>query len=358
MINAEYSKPFIAWLPALVLLLLFYLIADKSSQNKSATFDETAHITAGYADWETGDFRLNPQDGLFSQMWVALPLADSIFPDLKQPAWDRADIWSLGDQFLHSQSNDITSTLTKARRMNIILGTLLGVCVFFWSRMLWGHYGGLLSLALYTLSPLVLAHTRLATSDIAASLGFLLALFTTWRLIHEVSIKNVIYAGVSLGLLALSKMSVVIMAPVIALLLGVCFFAGRKMGSVFIAEKGYPPGQLARLFLALMMSIIIAILIIWLPHLYGNTEYDFDWGVLDRMPLVSASLISAIKYLGILPESYLFGLAFVLSHASERLIFAAGQFSIEGFWWFFPFAVLVKTPITTLLCGIISAAHI
>jgi len=106
------------------------------------------------------------------------------------------------------------------------------------------------------------------------------------------------------------------------------------------------------------MSIIIAILIIWLPHLYGNTEYDFDWGVPDRMPLVSASLISAIKYLGILPESYLFGLAFVLSHASERLIFAAGQFSIEGFWWFFPFAVLVKTPITTLLCGIISAAYI
>ena len=269
--------------------VLFFLIADHSISNKSATFDETAHITAGYAYWHTGDFRLNPQNGLFPQMWVALPLSGYVFPDQKQAAWKRADLWSIGDQFLHQQHNDVTSILSSSRRMNILLGMLLGIGVFFWSLSLWGYYGGLLSLGLYSFSPLVIAHSRLATTDIATSLGFLLALLMMWKLIHEISARNILFAGMSLGLLALSKMSVIIMAPVIILLLLAGIFAKHKQATRSLADIS---ATHYRLFFALLTAIVIAIIVIWLPHLYGGTEYEFDWRILDQVSPVMASLLS------------------------------------------------------------------
>jgi len=351
--NSEYSR-LVAWVPVCVLLVVFFLIADYSAVNKSTTFDETAHITAGYANWQTGDFRLNPQNGLFSQMWLTLPLSGYEFPDQAQSIWEQADIWSIGDQFLHQRHNDVTSILTKTRRMNIVLGLFLGVGIFLWSKSLWGYHGGLLSLGLYTFSPLVLAHSRLATSDIAASLGFLLALTTTWKLIHGVSAKHTVLAGLSLGLLALSKMSVILMIPVIALMLLINLVVGQKAAMLPGMGREYSPAKFITIFTAIVAMTIIAIAVIWVPHIFANTQYPFDWRILDRASPAMGALLSAFRQLHLLPESYMYGLAFVLSHASDRLVFAAGQFSVGGFWWFFPFAVLVKTPVTTLLCILIS----
>jgi 4-amino-4-deoxy-L-arabinose transferase-like glycosyltransferase len=332
----------------------FYIISTLSIENKSITFDETAHISSGYSYWEYNDLRLNPQNGLFPQLWLTLLLDNYIFPGRNDPAWAEADVWLLGDKFLHQQINDTPEIVDSSRRMNILLGLALGVAVFFWSSALWGNYGALLSLGLYCFSPLVIAHSRLATSDMAASLGFMLALMATWGLLNRPGFINALLAGGGLGILALSKMSVVIMAPVIMLMLFV-YYVYRQRGLTTATVSGANHAREIYLVVAYFLAAVaVAILFIWIPYLSTNTRYSFDWSVLDRAPVLVASIITSFRQLGFLPESYLYGLAYVLSYSVDRLVFAAGHFQVGGFWWFFPYAILVKTPLVTLACILLS----
>ncbi|MBI3451087.1 MAG: hypothetical protein HY049_19510, partial [Acidobacteria bacterium] len=56
------------------LLALFAVAAFLSSREDSATFDETAHIAAGYSALDARDFRLNPEHPPLAKVWCAIPL--------------------------------------------------------------------------------------------------------------------------------------------------------------------------------------------------------------------------------------------------------------------------------------------
>jgi hypothetical protein len=49
-----------------------------------------------------------------------------------------------------------------------------------------------------------------------------------------------------------------------------------------------------------------------------------------------------------LPQSFLAGLLYMFSISQTRVAFLCGQYPTRGTWWFFPFVMLVKTPLTTL----------
>ena len=77
------------WGAAVALVLLWWVMAVSSVGQKSTTFDELAHLTAGYSYWLTGDFRLQPDNGTLPQRWAALPLrlGHHRFPSPDQEAW-------------------------------------------------------------------------------------------------------------------------------------------------------------------------------------------------------------------------------------------------------------------------------
>ena len=64
-----------------------------SLRQKSATFDEVAHLTAGYSTWATNDYRLM-RAGL-AQRWAALPLliGNDRPPSFEGPDWWRSNPW-------------------------------------------------------------------------------------------------------------------------------------------------------------------------------------------------------------------------------------------------------------------------
>ena len=49
------------YLGAALLLALFAWMADNSTVDKSAIFDEVPHLVGGVSHWRTGDTRLNPE---------------------------------------------------------------------------------------------------------------------------------------------------------------------------------------------------------------------------------------------------------------------------------------------------------
>ena len=91
------------WGAAVALVLLWWVMAVSSVGQKSTTFDELAHLTAGYSYWLTGDFRLHPENGNLPQRWAALPLllGHYRFPSLAQEAWRAADVFAMGYHFFN-----------------------------------------------------------------------------------------------------------------------------------------------------------------------------------------------------------------------------------------------------------------
>ena len=148
------TRPF-----ACALLVLFGALAWSAVQEKSTTYDELAHLTAGCSYWLYGDYRLHPENGVLPQRLEALPLVASgvEFPPRDDPRWRASDVWELGHTFFYELGNDFRQMLWRARGVAVLLGMTLGAIAYAWSRRIFGVAGGFVSLTLYVLCPSILA---------------------------------------------------------------------------------------------------------------------------------------------------------------------------------------------------------
>src|ERR1019366_3020034 len=256
-----------ATLAAGVLLALFWGMAASVSREHSTTADEIFHLTAGYGYWTLGDYRLQPENGNLPQRWAALPLlVEPVhFPATDQPAWRSADVAEIGQQFFYEAGNDLPRMLASARAMIALLGVACGVLVFRWSRSLFGPTGAIVSTALYTFCPLLLAQAGLATSDMAAALGFLAATLTGWRLLHRVTPARVLLAGLAWGGLALAKFSAPLFAAMFAAMLVVRLARGAPLPLRLGTRRARVSGRraLGALFAASVAALLVAVAVIW-----------------------------------------------------------------------------------------------
>ena len=69
---------------AILLAALHAALAITAAIEKSPTFDEPTHLTAGYSYWLKNDYRLDPENGNWPARWAALPLVLSrpTFPEM------------------------------------------------------------------------------------------------------------------------------------------------------------------------------------------------------------------------------------------------------------------------------------
>ena len=113
--------------------------------------------------------------------------------------------------------------------MITVLGVVLGLVIYFWSRMLFGRVGGLLSLFVYCLHPSLMAHSSLVTSDFAAALFFTSTMLMLWLLLHRVTWLILLGSLLSLGLMFLSKMSGALLVPMALLIVVVRLFSSKPV---------------------------------------------------------------------------------------------------------------------------------
>jgi hypothetical protein len=159
------------------MLLLYVFMAVSATTNKPTTFDEIQHLTLGYLYWTQPSNHLAPDKGIFAQAWAALPLlADHLkAPQETGAQWSNLGHWGEYYRFFYAMGNDPSAMLFQARTMISLLGATLGALIFFWSRELFGAWGGLVSLLLFIFCPNMLANGALVTADMAATLGFFAA---------------------------------------------------------------------------------------------------------------------------------------------------------------------------------------
>jgi 4-amino-4-deoxy-L-arabinose transferase-like glycosyltransferase len=331
-------------------------MADSSTVDKSAIFDEAPHLVGGVSHWRTGDTRLNPENGRLPQLWAGLPvhLQGHELPDLGGPGWREAKAWDLGGDFFYRQGNDVDAMLRSGRRMIIAMGVGLGLLVYAWSRRLFGPAGGMVSLWLFVFSPNLLAHSRLVTSDITLTLTMTGSVGLLWWTLGRLSPASLLASGAVMGLLALSKMSAVLILPMLAALICIRLLCAEPLIVAFGAERRVErwPQKLAWWGAAIAVIGLLAVLVIWAFHGFRYapsflSRAEFPWERDLARAGTLGPLVAWVRDWHLLPESYLFGFAHLLKSSGSRPAFLGGEFSLTGWWYFFPYSTLVKTPLAT-----------
>src|SRR5687767_6150540 len=110
---------------------VYTTLAVVSYVQKSATWDEPMHLTAGYVALVEGDHRVDPSHPPFLRMWAALPLLVLPRPVIDTSAIDRVSSsqWSTqayeyARRFLYVD-NDADRMLSAGRFMVVLWGVTL-----------------------------------------------------------------------------------------------------------------------------------------------------------------------------------------------------------------------------------------
>jgi 4-amino-4-deoxy-L-arabinose transferase-like glycosyltransferase len=346
------------------LLALFAAASIWSASRESATFDEPAHIAAGYSHLVLRDFHLDPGGHPpLMKLLAALPLLP-LRPELPtdDPSWSQCLEGRFGQAFLYGKG-DGRAMLMRARLPFVALGVVLGLAVFLWARELWGSRGGLIALALYALNPEMLAHSHYANSDLGLALFALLFL---WSLQHFVRGPTLLNGGacvLAVALAATTKLSVVALLP---------------MGAALVAAEAIPllrregwRGGAARAWRLLQLAAVGAVaawLAVWAVFAFRADASDSpalacEITTIEKLTREAPrlrSLLVALRDREVLPEPYLRAVAF--RHHEEtapafRHTFVAGKRQDSGVWYFFPLALAIKTPLPLLLLAGLGAVR-
>jgi hypothetical protein len=350
------------------LLALYYFMAVSAASQKSMTFDEMAHLTAGYTYWAFNDYRLHPENGNWPQRLAALPavLGGSSFPRLDQPAWTTSSVYAIGDQFLYSSGNDADTMVRRARRLMALLGVALGALVYAWARRLISATGGWIALLLFVFSPTMLAHGPLVTSDMAAALFFTAAAGGMWMALHRVTPATVLGGGVLLAGGFLSKLSGPLLIPIGIVMLSVRLIGGRPLTVAFAGRKIEYRSRVQQFAVLVSVAVVfglVAWVLVWASFGFRYTAFsaattgrDTFLGKVAEQPGVMGVALAAARRFHLLPEAYVYGTGLTVQFASERAAFLNGQYGTKGWWWYFPYAFAVKTTIPALMIGVLALA--
>jgi hypothetical protein len=318
----------------------------------SATFDEGAHLPAGYTYLALGDHRLNPEQPPLVKLVAAAPLL------LARPvvhaddrSWREARQWDFGRRFLY-RWNDGDRLLFLGRLPIVALASCLVVTVFFEARRRFGPAAAAAAAFLAALSPEVLAHGAIVTTDLAFALFFFLATAAFDRAVAgEASARRWAAAGLATGAAFAAKFSAPILVPVFTALLAAAL-AGRRAATLRRTAGG------------ILLLAMVTFAGLW-------ASYGFS-ARLSPDPAVRAELrepleapvgpllgtVAAAGRAAVVPEDYARGFLFVMTHSEARPTFLDGVLSDRGFPAYFLFTILYKTPIPLLLLAALALARV
>ncbi|MBI5903473.1 MAG: glycosyltransferase family 39 protein [Deltaproteobacteria bacterium] len=326
-----------------ILLAVFFLEASAIAWKKSNTWDEPAHILAGYAHLKEGMDYLSPLNhpafGRAVQAIIpAVFLHLDFDPSVRPEEAEGSDFYPYALKFLYENRVGAERLLFLCRLSNIVLAGLLGLTVFFWSKELWGATGGVLSLFLYCLSPNILAHSSLATTDMPITAFFFISIYCLYSIVERgFTYRRGLGAAVALSFALTSKHTAILLIPL--------FIAGFLIRAHSDRSKKTAAG---------LLSVFLATyLIIWAVYGFryhsGGAHYEpLYWARFSGSSF--APLFGLLRRIRFLPEAYLYGIAGVLSGAGAgKPAFLMGAYSTTGWRSYFITAFLIKTPIPTII---------
>jgi hypothetical protein len=308
---------------ALALIGAFFVQGLVFIGANAQTVDESNHLVAGYSYLDRGDFRLNPHHPPLIKLLAALPVYCWYRPpfDPDPTLWEAAEQWSLGRDFLYKNPVSADRLLSLARVPTLLLGCFLVGLVGRWAYRLWGQAAALVGMALAAFEPNLLAHSCLVNTDLGVTFFTFLTLYLLWEYTASPSWGLLLAIGLCTGLTLVSKFSAVSLPFLMAAVVG-----AHLLSKGSFSLPGAPSAENRSLLLRSLLAVPPALVILCVAGLVIPTAYfstdDSWWWV---------------------------GLRHVLAHnQSGHPAFLLGEYSQDGWWYYFPVAFLLKTPLGTL----------
>ena len=323
------------------------------------TWDEPVHVASGM-EWL--------QQGTYTYEHLHPPLARvamAIGPYLHEIRLRDSDLHPqvlvAGGNAIFAAHGEYLHNLSLAR-LGVLPFFLLGIgVVFYWTRKLVGGWAAVAAVGLFTTLPPILGHAGLATTDLPFTATFVLALvaFTIW--VEKPTTARSVMFGFAVGLALMSKFSALLFLPACGAAVVFCWLFSGELTSLKWWQE--IPIRLKPLVLAALLCLAIIFACyrfsfhpvtgsvdrphLSLDHLFGQQGkwHDLSYKLVENVPVP-------------VPE-FLHGIQQARGRVNDAgKMYLLGQVRTSGWWYFFPVALGVKTPIAFLILVLVGALGI
>ncbi len=357
-----------------LLLFIMFVFQVTSAVQETQTVDEGVHLSAGYSYLLTGDFRMNMEHPPLAKVLSALPLAllgDSLNSPFSADSWESHNQWQFAKDLLYDNTYHADFLFLLGRLPIMLLSLVLGIYVYRFARELWGTLPGLLSLTLYAFSPTVIAHSRYVTTDLAVTAFSFITIYYFYKYLKTDKQRLLLLTGVFFGMAQATKFSALIMAAVIPLL---------YLIYLVITKQQWPIKQILRHgVITLGIIYILGGVVVWASYgfevkkpvqnpdiaaLVQQREQISARGdavnqdeliqkavsITDPDTFIGGGILHITKKVSLPCISYLNGIGKLFVHNYYgHTAYLLGHYSEMGWWYYFPLAFALKTPIPILL---------
>jgi len=369
-------------------IALFISLSYSAALRKSATLDEPLHVASAFAATHLRDYRLDAENPPLWKYWSMLAVnGDAVRVDANDPVWQRATHGGEGQVFAtralyQTPGTDGRAVVDAARGAMVVLGVIVLIAAAAWTYRLAGAAAAIGTCVLLAFDPTLLAHSAVVKNDVAMSLAMLLLVVALTSAAAALKPWNVALIALACGGAMSIKFSGLLW-PIIAATVLIAravlpqpwTFVGRRLTS-----------RLQRL--AAVAAVGVAVAAISYATIWAT--YGFRYGVapdpavqmdltrraadiarqelaarLGRDPTpdetaarplpVSARAVLAIDRHRLMPQAWSAGFLGVRAAMARHQNYLFGQVKWGGWWYYFPVALAVKTPLATLAAIAIAA---
>lgn len=309
-------------LAASALVVYFLATVLAGGFEKSKTMDEQTHFASGLAFLDGRPARIVEADGTMpvsALNVVSLRAARRLFGE---PVPIGAIFWM--------------------RLPTALLGVLVLVAGWRLGRRCWGPTGGLVSLALLALDPNLIAHSKWVTTDAAAALGFVLTIAALAAYLDRASWQRGAAVAAALAVANLFKITNLLLFPIAALVL---------YSDLALRWPQLEPARRRRRAIA-PACVVLAGLVCTLAALWAVFPRGLEPGVPRLEERGWSRSVSEI-----VPPGYAATVASAIDHNRRgHPAYLMGHHSVHGWPHYYLIALLVKTPLPTLVLALGSLA--
>ena len=288
--------------------LIFFVQGYLGSLSKSLTWDEPVFIASGYSYLVRGDFRMNPEAPPLLQYLHALPLLGLPlnFIGETHPLWQQAAHIDFGPYFIQANAQYLHAIAQRARLPILLIGAGLVYGIFAWGYRLYGLFPAVCVSILAACSPNLLAHAKLATTDLGCAAFVFFAVFSFWVALQKKRWPAYFLCGLITGLALLTKYTALLLGPVYMCL-----------GLFWLWRRAVLFGDLCKGGLIIGGMCVLVI----------SAGYGFS-----------------------MPFAYLEGFQKIYATANpDYQFYLLGEVSDRPWWYYYFVAFVLKTPLSTLI---------
>jgi hypothetical protein len=376
------------------MLIASGLLSYFAALRESPTADEPLHATAGYMIRWLGDYRLDVEDPALFTWLSTLPQTSSDLhispndPRLVPLLENHPQQWSMvvGALFrtLRPDGASVYNGVEYIQRSRIVfigINLILGAVIAWWAYRLGGMSAAVVATGLFAFDPNFMAHGALVKNDVAITLItiwlmcsiWLLGQRATWGRIISIAIAcacgvNVKFSGLFLGIV------LIVMLAIRAIDAKPWPILGRSL------EK-----RASRILFATTLCVAVGLFCwasIWTVYGWRFSVAPDALVVFDPAPFELGAKMHNLKDLSetttaqiqslptpltakiffwlddhrLLPDAWIYGFLYTYS-TMFRNAFLMGRISLLGWWYYFPLAILFKTPLAVITVIIVLAAR-